>query len=400
MKLSSGYPYSLIKNGLPFSYPKLEKDIRTDVLILGGGISGALTAHYLIREGIDCILIDARSIGLGSTCASTALLQYEIDVALHELIKMIGEKAAVRSYKLCESAVIKLELLAEKIGIDEFVKNDSLYFAAYKKDVEFLKGEYAVREKHGFKVKYLDKERLHNEFGFDSPAGILSATAATIDSYMFTHRLLQYNSNRGLKVYDRTPAISIKHDRNGIKVKTQDKFIIKAKKIVYATGYEVVEHISKPIVTLTSTYAIASESFNTQQHFGKRDTIMWNTAKPYLYLRTTTDNRIIIGGRDEEFFSHTKRDELLPSKTKQLQKDFQKIFPSIPFKPEFSWAGVFGSTNDGLPYIGAYKKMRNSYFSLGFGGNGITFSQVAGEIIADLIKGRKNKDAVLFSFDR
>jgi len=53
-----------------------------------------------------------------------------------------------------------------------------------------------------------------------------------------------------------------------------------------------------------------------------------------------------------------------------------------------------------LPYIGSYKKLTNSFFALGFGGNGITFSQVAGEIIADLVKGKKNKDAGLFSFER
>ena len=108
MKLSSGYPYSLIRYGLPFSYPKLERNISTDVLVLGGGISGALTAHYLVSEGVDCVLIDARTIGLGSTCASTALLQYEIDVSLHQLIQLIGERAAVRSYKLCEAAIKKL----------------------------------------------------------------------------------------------------------------------------------------------------------------------------------------------------------------------------------------------------------------------------------------------------
>jgi glycine/D-amino acid oxidase-like deaminating enzyme len=145
---------------------------------------------------------------------------------------------------------------------------------------------------------------------------------------------------------------------------------------------------------------VASESFNSLQKSWKKDIIMWNTADPYLYMRTTKDNRIIIGGRDEEFFSHIKRDKLIPHKTKQLQNDFNKIFPSIPIKPEFSWAGVFGSTKDGLPYIGSYKKMENSFFALGFGGNGITFSQVAGEIIASLIKGKKNKDAELFSFDR
>jgi len=76
------------------------------------------------------------------------------------------------------------------------------------------------------------------------------------------------------------------------------------------------------------------------------------------------------------------------------------IFPSIPFKTEFSWAGIFGSTKDGLPYIGAYRNLMNSFFALGFGGNGITFSQVAGEIIASLIRGKKNKNANIFSFER
>ncbi len=400
MKLSSGYPLNLIKNGLPFSYPKLEKDIKTDVLVLGGGISGALTAHYLIREGIDCTLIDARTIGLGSTCASTSLLQYEIDTPLHELIKMVGEKNAVRSYKLGVSAIAKLSELATKTGLKDFEMKKSLYYAAYKKDIFFLEKEFEARNKYGFKVKWLDEDQVFKQFGFSCPGGILSDVAAATDSYLFTHHLLQYNIRKGLLVYDRTPVVSIKHNRFNVQLKTQEKFIIRAKKLVYATGYEVVDFISKPIVKLTSTYAIASEASNSPIKPGKSDVLIWNTAKPYLYFRSTNDNRIIVGGRDEEFFSHIKRDKLIPQKSKQLQKDFKKIFPSVPFKTEFSWAGIFGSTKDGLPYIGAYKKLPNSFFALGFGGNGITFSQVAGEIIASLLKGKKNKDANIFSFER
>src|SRR6188768_3236526 len=400
MKLSSCYPLSLIKNGLLFSYPKLERDIKTDVIVLGGGISGSLAAHYLVQEGIDCTLIDARTIGLGGTCASTSLLQYEIDTPLHQLIKMVGEKNAVRSYELGVAAISKLAALAAKTGMRDFELKKSLYYAAYKKNIPFLNKEFESRKKYGFKVKWLEEDQVFKQFGFLSPGGILSDVAATADAYVLTHSLLQYNINKGLKVYDRTKAISIKHSRRNVQLKTQEKFIITAKRLVYATGYEVVDFISKPIVKLTSTYAIASEAFNSPIKPGKTDAVMWNTAKPYLYLRSTNDNRIIIGGRDEEFFSHFKRDKLIPEKTKQLKKDFKKIFPSIPFKTEFSWAGVFGSTKDGLPYIGTYQKLPNSFFALGFGGNGITFSQVAGEIIASLIKGKKNKDADIFSFER
>jgi len=399
MKLSSGYPYSLIRNGLLYTYPKLEENIRTDVVVLGGGISGALTAHHLVQEGIECTVIDARTIGLGSTCASTSLLQYEIDTPLHKLIPVLGVNNAVRSYQLGVHAIKKLISLGNKVGID-VQKNQSLYYAAHKKDIDFIRQEFEARDKYGFRVEHLSQQAIRKEFGFDAPAGILSDEAATIDSYLLTHQLLQYNIAIGLYVYDRTKAISIQHKTKEVQLKTQEGYIIKAKKIVYATGYEVINYISRSIVKLTSTYATASESFNEPIRFGKRSTVFWNTASPYLYMRTTDDNRIIIGGRDEDFFSHSKRDKLIPQKTKQLRNDFKKLFPLVSFKPEFSWAGVFGSTKDGLPYIGRYKKLPNSFFALGFGGNGITFSQIAGEIIADLIKGKKNRDQDMFSFER
>ena len=160
------------------------------------------------------------------------------------------------------------------------------------------------------------------------------------------------------------------------------------------------EFIDKKIVDLHCTFACTSEQANEKQKFWTDDVLIWNTADPYLYMRSTKDKRILIGGRDEEFYSPVKRDALLPGKIKQLVNDFNKVFPNIAFKPEFSWAGTFGATKDGLPFIGNYKKLSNSLFALGFGGNGITFSLIAAEILTDNITGRKNNDENIFSFDR
>ncbi len=74
MDLKSGMPFWLIKDGLMFNYPKLENDLEAEVVILGGGISGALSAYYLSKAGIDCVVIDARTIGLGSTYGPYKLL--------------------------------------------------------------------------------------------------------------------------------------------------------------------------------------------------------------------------------------------------------------------------------------------------------------------------------------
>src|ERR1051325_9831195 len=131
MDLRSGLPYSLLKNGLMYDYPKLDDSLKAEVVILGGGISGALSAYYLLKAGIGCVVIDARGIGLGSSCASTSLLQYEIDVPLVELQSKIGYKNAVRSYEVCAGSILKLKDIANDIGFKDFQLKNSLYYASF-----------------------------------------------------------------------------------------------------------------------------------------------------------------------------------------------------------------------------------------------------------------------------
>src|SRR4051794_21480358 len=87
--LKSNYPFWLVKNGLLHSYPALENDIICEVAVIGGGITGALAAYHLVEASVDALVLDKRDIGWGSTSASTALLQYEIDTPLHQLIELV-----------------------------------------------------------------------------------------------------------------------------------------------------------------------------------------------------------------------------------------------------------------------------------------------------------------------
>jgi glycine/D-amino acid oxidase-like deaminating enzyme len=400
MNLSSGYPFWLVKSGLPYDYGKLDKNISTNVAILGGGISGALAAYYLANAGIECVLTDARTIGLGSTCASTSLLQYEIDTPLSKLKDKIGAQQAVRAYRLGSYAIDKLHTIAGKIKFSDFEYKQSLYYAADKKHNGFLKEEYDARKQAGFAVSYLTQAGLKTKFGINAPAAILSGQGAATSAYDFTHALHQYTKKKGVRIFDRTRVEKVQQHKNGFMLVTADGCVIKAKKIIYATGYEALKEINKKIADLHSTYVVISEQQNSLSALAKKNVLIWNTANPYLYIRATADNRIIVGGRDESFYSPLKRDALVKRKSKLLTKDFNRLFPGIPFRAEFSWTGTFASTKDGLPYIGHYKKLPGRYFALGFGGNGITFSQLAAEIIRDDILGKKNKDAAIFSFER
>lgn len=400
MDLKSGYPYWLIKNGLPFNYPKLTQNVKTDIVIIGGGISGALCAYELTTSGIHCMVVDARTIALGSTCASTSLLQYELDKPLYLLSALIGKQNAERAYILCGEAIDHLKKISAAVGCQSFQKKQSLYYAAYKKDAPLLKHEYEARKAAGFKLDFLGQHEIAAQFGFEAPAALLSEQGACIDAYLFTHNIHQHNIAQGNPVYDRTCITQIDYQKRGAKLTTADGYTIQASTIINASGYEIEHFVSKKIVTLQSTYAFASENISGKGEFWKGNVMIWNTANPYLYLRTADDRRIIAGGRDEPFYNPALRDNLLHKKTKQLTRDIGKLFPTIPVVPEFSWTGTFGITHDSLPFIGTYQKFPHTYFALGFGGNGITFSIIAAQLIRDHIKGIRSKDLDLFRFER
>src|SRR5450432_4401164 len=399
MDLIAGYPFWLMKNGLPFQYPKLLEDVSSSVVIIGGGISGALTAYYLTEAGMDCILVDGRTIGLGSTCASTSLLQYELDEPLHQLIKRVGEYGAIRTYQLCGESIDTLTGIMDQIRFKEYDLTNSLFYTSHRSQLSFMEKELKARQLAGFKVSLLSKEEINRNYGMSAEYAILSEKGATINAYALTHALLQYSIKNGLQVFDRTKVTDIKYNEHDVELVTEDGFLVRSKKLVNASGFEIINFISKKIVDLYCTYAVVSENEQEKDALWKDRIMIWNTDDPYLYMRLTSDNRILMGGRDERFSIKTSR-ELYQKKAILLGKDFEKLFPDKKLKAEFAWSGTFGKTKDSFPFIGQYQKTPNTYYALGFGGNGITFSVIAAQIISDLILGKKNKDAGIFSFNR
>lgn len=400
MDLTTGYPHSLIINGIPSDFPTLNKSIRTEVVIIGGGISGALTAFYLINAGIPCVLVDKRTIGLGSTCASTSLLQYELDLPLFKLAEKVGFKKASSVFRLCYEAIDTLLTISRKIHFDGFKEQQSLFYAAVPGDRKLLEKEYEYRKKAGFSVKLLGGKDIRQQFGFSATAAILSSKAAMADAYLLTYALLKTSVKKGLKVFDRVEITGIEYHKRNVRLWSAKGFDITAKKIVNASGYEVVNFLDKKIVKLYSTYVVASEHLQLESEEFPTDTLLWSTGDPYLYMRMTHDNRVLVGGRDEKFYGPVSRDKLIKRKAGLLQRDFLKLFPAIDFVPEFSWTGTFGVTKDACPYIDTYSATPHTYYALGFGGNGIIFSVIAAEIIRDMILNKFNKDASLFSFER
>jgi len=398
MNLRSDLPFWLIRNGLTRVYPGLEKDTSCDALVVGGGISGALLAHELSSRGIDTILADRRHVAFGSTSASTGLLQYEIDTPLEKLKRLVGTQRAERAYLLGVEAI---DQLATSAGTEcGFARRPSLMLARSNTQLAGLRREYLAREGAGLPVEWMNSIDLENEYGISRPGAIRSSNAAEVDPYRLTHRLLSRAAAAGARIFDRTELKRYLPEKRQIRAYTAKGLQVRARRIFFATGYETQEFLPREIVQISSTYAFVSEPVS-DMNWWKDRTLLWETGKAYLYARTADETRILVGGADDDMQDAALRDARVESKCRKLVRDFRKLVPgAVDFEPAFAWAGAFGHTKDGLAYIGVYDKFPGGYFALGYGGNGITFSQMAGRILADLFEGKKNSDARVFAFER
>lgn len=357
-------------------------------------------AHAAVKKGYKTILIDKREIANGSTSATTSMLQYEIDTPLYKLKELVGEQGAVASYLACKDAIYKLEELVNEIkSACGFERKESLYFASKKKDLAGLKKEYEARLAAGFEVKWLNKPELQAAYGLAAEGGILSADGGSVDAFCLAHDLLHFNTKKGLLVFDKTELKKVKYENDGIKAFLHTGAIIKAGKIVYCTGYETQGMLPDKVVNLKSTYAMISEKEDKHNDLCEK-TLFWNTDSPYLYMRTTAEGRLLVGGEDENFRNALRRDLLLDRKRGKLMKTLKKYMPEVAFVEDFCWCGTFGETKDSLPYIGAHPKFPDSYFLLGFGGNGITFSVTGADMIMNMMGGKPDLLAHYFRFKR
>jgi glycine/D-amino acid oxidase-like deaminating enzyme len=401
MDLKSGYPWWAVRNGLPGAFPRLEHDVRCDVAVIGGGVTGALIADEFARHGHEVVVVEQRDIGWGSTAASTALLQYEIDTSMIGLAKRYGEADALLAYRSCLDAIPELQALASGLRDVGFARNDSLYYASRRRHRKELLAEYQLRRRHGFPVEWLERDAVQARYGFDAPAAILSRVAARIDPYRFAWRLLARVQRKGARVFDRTTIASIDTTTRGVVLRSCDEVCVRARHVVLAAGYASQHWLKQRIARNSSSYAFVTDPIDADALGPLRNTMMWETARPYQYLRSTDDDRLIVGGEDDTIDIPARRDARVLKKARKLKDAVGKLFPHLPLHPAFAWAGTFAETDDGLPFFGPHaERGPRVHFALAYGGNGITYSMLGASLLRALVERRRHPLAGLFSFGR
>ncbi|QNI03750.1 FAD-binding oxidoreductase [Halomonas sp. SH5A2] len=401
MDLKSGYPFWAVKNGLLKTFPQLNRDHQSEVVVMGGGITGALIADELSSQGHHVVVVERRDIGWGSSAASTALLQYEIDTHMSELAKRYGEADAVKAYRACADAIGELEALAAGLGDVDFERQQSLYYASREEDVLPIKEELAFRRQNGFLATWLEREEVLSEYGFVAPGAILTQVAASVDPYRMAYQLFERVAAAGGEVYDRTQVERIKPEQQGVSLHLSGGTTLRCQHLVIAAGYESQTWLPDSVAVNRSSYAFITDPLPPEALGKLRRTMIWESARPYLYMRTTRDGRLLVGGDDDDEDIPERRDARVLEKAQGLANKVETLWPDLAINPTFSWAGTFAETDDGLPYFGPCQALGpRILFAMAYGGNGISYSMIGAKLLRALIEGKTHPLAELFSFKR
>ncbi len=383
------------------SYTTLEEDLCCDVLIIGGGSSGAQCAYYLANASLDVVVIEKSTIGSGSTSSNTALLQYSGEKMFTDLINTFGVDYVTRHLQLLKNAVDEIETASKKVTIDcEFNRRDTLYAASCAEDVEKLKKEYEFLKMQHCELSFLEKDEIEAKYPFSRDAAIYSYNDAEINPFRYTHALIDYAATKGIRVYEQTEMNGHHYDKEKGKmiVSTKKGHSIQARHVIFAAGYEGMEIKKEKKASFVSTFTVTTNEVDLSDWYNR--TLIWETARPYIYMRTTNDNRVIIGGLDDNTNYPEDRDSKLINKKNQLIEELNKRFPTINAHAEYYLSAFYGGIVDGIPIIGQYEEYPNCYFLFAFGDNGTVYSQLLSKIIVEDIVNGNSPDVALYLQDR
>jgi glycine/D-amino acid oxidase-like deaminating enzyme len=384
------------QRAMPVPRRRLTKDIETDVLVIGGGITGAMVADALTGNGMKVAVVDRRGPAKGSTVASTALVQYEIDTPLIELTPKIGKRDAVRAWRRSRLAVDVLAARLGELGLGDVAMRPSLYLAGNRLDRDDLMREHEARQAAGLPSRHLDRKTLRERFGIARSGALLGYGNLALDPRQVTLALLKSAVERGARIFAPVDIASVKSNRDSVTATAASGRCIRCHHLVFATGYELPKAINHKGHKIVSTWAVAT--MPQPRNLWPEQCLIWEASEPYLYLRTTDDGRIICGGEDEDFSDEAWRDALLPQKTATLRRKLKRLIRHADTRVEFAWTGSFGTSTTGLPTIGQVPGMRHCWVALGYGGNGTTYSRIAADIIRGALTGHPDVDADLYDF--
>lgn len=375
-------------------YPSLDSWITADVAVIGGGITGTITAYLLARAGKKVAMIDKGTLESSTTAYTTAFITQVIDTSLTNLISIYDKETATKIWRAGKEAIEHIEEIVDREEIKcEFTRTSEYIYATSDAEAKKLEVEAKAAQSAGFPGVIFHKTGLQ----FENHGYLEIPNQAKFHPLKFLVELREKFTQIGGRIYECTEALGIEEMIDDLRVVVTKKGRIEATDVVVTT-HKPFNNPPKlfPHKGMYTSYVLELEIPKGEVKEG----LYLDLKNPYHYFRVDNGehvDRIMVGGED-----HRSELHLDPEKSYKALCDYiENLFPKMKYTSTRRWRGSILEPIDSIPYIGRYSKdFPNEYTATAFSGNGMTYASIAATIIRDLIMEKDNEYAEIFDASR
>lgn len=393
---SSVFWYSKKEPGLPVI---LDRDLRVQVAIVGGGMAGLSCAQSLAEAGCEVALLEKDFCGAGASGKTSGFITPDSEIELGSLVQNYGPEKAKRIWEFVLSGVEIIRRNVESHDIDcDYQIQDSLFIANDNAGVHHVEKEHSARTKLHYQSKLYDQGAISRVIGSEHyRGGVRYPDTFGINSYLYCQALRDILVKKGVKIYENTPAVRLKN--NSVEtlsaVVEADHIIVCADRFIPDLGA-----LKKEIYHVQTFLGISRPLTDAQvkQVFPEAPMMVWDTKLIYNYFRLAGENRILLGGGDVLYtYAHTESSNTARFR-RRLTDYFCNKFTGVPLDLEYVWPGMLGVSKDLLPVMGADKYNKKIWYA--GAATGLPWAAALGNYAAERILTGRNELDEVFSWQR
>ena len=385
-------------------YPRHSGPLSSEVVVVGGGLTGCAAAYAFAAAGIQVTLVEADRLGSGATHAVPGWISEDPGVSFVDLEKLIGLKAARHAFQAWRRAALDFSALLRRLDIQCHLEAHSALTVAFTPDqVARLKKEHKARLDAGLETPALNARAVSAEVALSAAFALRGRDGATIDPYRACLGLAKAAAERGAQIYERSPMTRITFNRKTADVHTSAG-AIRAQRVVVATAMPsgVFQSLARHFWFRTGYLALTEPvPAKIRRELGKRTTVVRDSSDPPHLVRWLEDERLLVAGADTETPAERLTEKATVQRTMQLMYELSVLYPEISgLQPAYGWSVNYSRTAEGLPYIGPHRNFPHQLFAFGDSSHSVTCSYLASRIMLRHHLGETDSSDLAFEFTR
>ncbi|MEP6914847.1 MAG: FAD-binding oxidoreductase [Acidobacteriota bacterium] len=386
------------------SYAQLRSDCETDVVIVGGGLTGCACAWSFAAAGVKTVLLEADTIGGATTSRGTGVVREDFEASFQQTAALHGLRAARTLWQSMHRASLDLAAAARRLELPcDLGPQEVLAFAPPgAAAARPLRREYESRRAAGLDHRWVTPASLARETALES-GGAIRTRGSSLDPYRACLGFAHAAADRGAVLHERTAVRRIRAGRKQVEVTTERGTIL-AQSVVVATAAPLPDlRALRRHLKSRHTYTVVTEPLPAavRRETGRRAATLRGSESPSHTLRWLRDDRILFAGADQPEVSLRGRDKALTQRTGQLMYELSLLYPAISgLQPEWAWDALHYETVDHLPFVGLHRNFPRHLFALGADRHGPAVAWLAARLTLRQYQEAPTKGDDLFSFAR